>query len=208
MSQSHSYDSHSSASPDGSKDETWNDTTPDRGPQTGAGTLLLVTGTVVVALCLMERAGGLPVDMPRSWYTNQPLWFLAGIIAFCAGCLVLRRPRQCDTATIAVFSSVILYTRSDCPLCDAARQVLQEFGNQLPPVVQIDVDGDSELLERFGTCIPVVKIDGVVRFRGQVNRVLLNRLITNARDRNAGRPAWLPSTGSEADADSNQDRSA
>jgi len=42
---------------------------------------------------------------------------------------------------------------------------------------EIDVDQHPELKQQFDTCVPVVEIDGKVRFRGQVNEVLLLRLI-------------------------------
>jgi glutaredoxin len=69
---------------------------------------------------------------------------------------------------------VVLYTRSGCHLCEEAEQILAEHGI-LPTIV--DIDGDSALRERFNTCVPVVEIDGKVRFRGRVNRVLLRRLL-------------------------------
>jgi hypothetical protein len=41
----------------------------------------------------------------------------------------------------------------------------------------IDVDGDPPLREKYNECVPVVLIDGKPRFRGRVNRVLLERLL-------------------------------
>ena len=38
-------------------------------------------------------------------------------------------------------------------------------------------DDDPELVERFNTCVPVVEIDGVVRFRGRVDGRLLRRFL-------------------------------
>lgn len=69
---------------------------------------------------------------------------------------------------------VVLYTRRDCCLCDSAYHVLQQHG--LVPEL-IDVDGDPQLLEQFGDCVPVVEIDGQIRFRGRVDPVLLRRLL-------------------------------
>lgn len=43
--------------------------------------------------------------------------------------------------------------------------------------VEVDVDGDEELKEKFNTCVPVIEIDGKVRFRGIVDETLLRRLI-------------------------------
>ena len=40
-----------------------------------------------------------------------------------------------------------------------------------------DVDDDPALAARFGDQVPVVTVNGKVRFRGGVNAVLLNRLL-------------------------------
>ena len=69
---------------------------------------------------------------------------------------------------------VLLYTRAGCHLCDDAKAVLMRHG--LAPV-EIDVDADDALRARFNECVPVVVIDGVERFRGRVNELLLRRLL-------------------------------
>jgi hypothetical protein len=45
----------------------------------------------------------------------------------------------------------------------------------------VDIEADEELAGRFGQWIPVVEIDGQVRFRGQVDEVLLQRLLVGRR---------------------------
>jgi glutaredoxin len=69
---------------------------------------------------------------------------------------------------------VVLYTRQGCHLCDDAKQLLESYG--LVPI-SIDVDADPTLRERFDTCVPVIEIDGQIRFRGHVEPVLLKRLL-------------------------------
>ena len=71
--------------------------------------------------------------------------------------------------------NVKLYTRKSCHLCDAARDMLVEHG--VEPQL-IDIDENRSLCERFDTCVPVVEIDGKVRFRGRVEPVLLKRLLS------------------------------
>jgi glutaredoxin len=73
-------------------------------------------------------------------------------------------------------SQVVLYTRASCHLCEEAQRLLNEFG--LSPKL-VDIDADEELQKRFDTCVPVVEIDGRVRFRGRVEPVLLRRIIRN-----------------------------
>jgi len=68
----------------------------------------------------------------------------------------------------------VLYTRGGCHLCDDARELLEAHGLRLRLV---DIDGDQALRERFNDCVPVVEIDGKIRFRGRVDAVLLRRLL-------------------------------
>jgi glutaredoxin len=69
---------------------------------------------------------------------------------------------------------VVLYTRAGCHLCDDAERTLIEHGLRL---AKVDIDDDPTLRERFDSCVPVVEIDGKIRFRGKVNRMLLRRLL-------------------------------
>src|SRR5262249_38804224 len=73
---------------------------------------------------------------------------------------------------------VLVYTRRGCHLCDVAwelvRQRQERFGFRLTAV---DVDSDPRLVKQYGTCVPVVAVNGRVRFRGVVNPVLLDRLL-------------------------------
>lgn len=70
--------------------------------------------------------------------------------------------------------NVTLYTRKGCHLCVTAQQTLAQFGIE-PKLV--DIDEDESLREKFNECVPVVEIDGKVRFRGQVQPILLERLL-------------------------------
>ena len=143
------------------------------------GTVALSACAVLVCIAFVDETGGLPFSMPRSWYANRPLWYFTMAAVFAAGCALLR-----DSGSSAAlgerpdrFESVILYTRRNCHLCEDARSVLADYARDLPPIETIDVDSDPQLVEQFGKCVPVVEIDGKVRFRGQVNPVLLKRLI-------------------------------
>jgi len=71
-----------------------------------------------------------------------------------------------------------LYTREGCHLCDSAQEALlqeqRRFGFALEV---IDVDTDSDLARLHGDAVPVVAVNGKVRFHGEVNAVLLRRLL-------------------------------
>ena len=88
----------------------------------------------------------------------------------------------------ALTTPTILYTRHNCPLCDEAHRILMEFG--LRPQL-IDIDQDVQWQERYTNCVPVVWIDGKERFRGRVNRVLLQRLLLR-RSNQARQPSISP----------------
>ncbi len=74
--------------------------------------------------------------------------------------------------------SVILYTRQGCHLCDDAKAILCAHGLA---VAEVDIDADEHLRQQFDTCVPVVEIDGKIRFRGRVDAVLLRRLLAGSR---------------------------
>jgi glutaredoxin len=82
---------------------------------------------------------------------------------------------------------VVLYTRRGCHLCADAHQILEDarqrhgFGLEL-----VDIDTDPELVGRYGEQVPVVLVDGKLRFRGKVNRALLERLLRASQDVDTG----------------------
>jgi hypothetical protein len=73
---------------------------------------------------------------------------------------------------------VVLYTRQGCHLCAQAwvqlDQARRHYGFALD---KVDVDTDPELTSQYGCCVPVVTVNGQVRFRGRVNPILLRRLL-------------------------------
>jgi glutaredoxin len=72
---------------------------------------------------------------------------------------------------------VVLYTRAGCHLCDVALETLQHARQRHGfHLREVDIDSDPALVEAHGLWVPVVTVDGQVRFRGGVNPVLLERL--------------------------------
>jgi glutaredoxin len=73
--------------------------------------------------------------------------------------------------------AVLLYTRKGCHLCDTAWELL-EAARVRPgfSLESVDVDSDPELVAAHGIHVPVVVINGKVRFRGVINAALLQRL--------------------------------
>jgi len=75
-------------------------------------------------------------------------------------------------------SDAVLYTRSGCHLCELAAGTLARHGLRFDVV---DIDADPQLRARYDQYVPVVVIDGVERFRGRVNELLLRRILARRK---------------------------
>jgi glutaredoxin len=54
--------------------------------------------------------------------------------------------------------TIVLYTTAGCHLCDLADAILQELSNNYDMRINYnEIGDDDELVERYGTTIPVVK---------------------------------------------------
>lgn len=76
---------------------------------------------------------------------------------------------------------VTLYTRSECPLCDKAKEAMRASGLDVR-IEEIDIDKDPELRRRYRHDIPVVCIGGAEIFRHRTTPEEFARLV---RERNA-----------------------
>jgi glutaredoxin len=75
----------------------------------------------------------------------------------------------------------VLYTRKGCHLCEDVWHLLEQAQKQRDFRLDcVDIDHDADLLAAHGDWVPVVAVNGVVRFRGRVNVVLLQRLLDAA----------------------------
>jgi glutaredoxin len=84
----------------------------------------------------------------------------------------LRRSPRAEHLTFTV------YTRAQCCCCHKALDVLKDAQQRFGfTIEEVDVDGDPNLVARFDTEVPVVELNGKVRFRGVVNPALLDRLL-------------------------------
>jgi glutaredoxin len=73
-------------------------------------------------------------------------------------------------------TTVVLYSRPGCCLCDDAREVLDRVRSTRPFVFEErDIDGDEALLRAYLERIPVVTIDGVEAFELFVDESELER---------------------------------
>lgn len=82
-------------------------------------------------------------------------------------------------------ADVIIYTRAGCTCCDKAAKVVREYVSE---VTFVDIDQDPELRQKFDTTVPVVEINGKIRFRGKVEPMLLKRVLTAEVEKGTAAP--------------------
>jgi glutaredoxin len=94
-----------------------------------------------------------------------------------------RRSSRADHLTFTV------YSRAQCCCCHKAIDLLRGHQSGWGFAIEVvDIDGVPALVARYNTQVPVVAVNGKVRFRGVVNPALLERLLA-AECRNRPGPA-------------------
>lgn len=79
-------------------------------------------------------------------------------------------------------STVVLYSREGCCLCDDARAILERVRRARPfSFEERDIDTDDALMRAYLERIPVVTIDGVEAFELFVDESELDRLLAMVR---------------------------
>src|SRR6188472_4514945 len=85
---------------------------------------------------------------------------------------LFRPSRRADLLNFTV------YTRAQCCCCHTAIDLLRDAQKRYGFTInEIDIDTDPELVAKYNTEVPVVAVNGKVRFRGVVNPSLLERLL-------------------------------
>jgi glutaredoxin len=76
-----------------------------------------------------------------------------------------------------------LYSKTNCPLCDKAKQVLQELQKEFSfQINEIDIYQDDALLEKYQLMIPVVEIDGEEVDFGIVQKDVIRKRLLEAEN--------------------------
>lgn len=76
---------------------------------------------------------------------------------------------------------MILYERVGCHLCEEARELLDEMIG-MRRYARVDIDGDDDLVLRYGFRIPVIALDRVDRLEAPITRDEVRALATELRD--------------------------
>ncbi len=142
------------------------------------GTGMLAAASFTLLAIFADKTGMSFVAMPAIWKQIGSLQILVCVILFAFAVVLLRPVSAARHAQSApVVTAVCIYTKPECPLCDEAIEVLRQESDRLPPFDLVDISDDPELLRQFGESVPVIEIDGKIRFRGAVHPVLLQRLL-------------------------------
>lgn len=154
----------------------------ERDDRAWAGRCLLVAGVLGLLLMLAARSGGLPPRWTVTILQHAPLWGLGSVMLSLLGgrLLWLQQHPPVNWAPASPgqrFASIVVYSRRDCCLCEDAVELISRYRQWLPAPIEVDIDEDSELQDRFHECVPVIECDGRIRFRGRVSEPLLRRLI-------------------------------
>lgn len=79
--------------------------------------------------------------------------------------------------------TVTLYTKKDCPLCDAALQELEALQESIPHnLALVDIDKDKDLKKTFGDRVPVLQA-GPYTLEAPFDRKKIEMTLAAARDR-------------------------
>ena len=76
-------------------------------------------------------------------------------------------------------SRLTIVHRRECDLCDEMVAEVRALGGTLtlPPLEIVDVDGEPELLRRYGLNVPVLLLDGTLVCKHRLDAAELRRLL-------------------------------
>lgn len=149
------------------------------------GSVCLIAGVALAMVVVAVRLDGL-WNLPTSLVRRNPVLMLGfAVVLMLVGARLLWQTRQVMTTWAPTrpgrrFRTAVLYTKPGCHLCEQAAEILADYEPYLPTLESVDVTSDASLESRYSGCVPVVEIDGRRRFTGQINEVLLRRLIEGA----------------------------
>lgn len=79
--------------------------------------------------------------------------------------------------------TVTLYTRSECHLCDQAKEDLESLQTDYPHrLVEVDIDSDPAIQKKYGDQVPVIEV-GPYQLPAPFDKQKLMMTLGAARDR-------------------------
>jgi len=75
---------------------------------------------------------------------------------------------------------VTIYSKDECCLCDKAKAIVEKVARDYPLEIEMfDITGDREIFEKYKYLIPVIAINGEVKFISKVSELWLRRELAN-----------------------------
>ena len=72
----------------------------------------------------------------------------------------------------------VVYSKSECPLCDKAKNALRLLAKSYPLAIEeIDITRDPDLYRRYHDSIPVVVVDEKIQWIGRIDTPALRRYL-------------------------------
>jgi len=76
-------------------------------------------------------------------------------------------------------AQLLLYSRTECCLCEEMKKVILRVAKKMPLVLQeIDVDSSAQLVEEYGNEVPVLFINGRKAFKYRVTQKELEKKLS------------------------------
>ena len=81
-------------------------------------------------------------------------------------------------------AQLLLYSRTECCLCEEMKELILRVAKKLPLALQeIDVDSSAQLVEEYGNEVPVLFINGRKAFKYRVTQKELEKKLSEANSR-------------------------
>jgi glutaredoxin len=152
------------------------------------GTLALLAAGIMSVLIFADHWTDIVLPLPAIWYRSRSMHLLLCIGLYLLAWYLLRyssdnnQPTESAAVSGPLFRSLRMYSKNDCELCDRAAETLALYADAFPDLEVIYIDDNPELMQLHGQSVPVIEIDGQIRFRGIISDALLQRMI-DARQR-------------------------
>lgn len=79
-------------------------------------------------------------------------------------------------------TTVKLYTKKNCPLCDKAKAILLKLKMRWEfDYMEVDIYESDELLEKYGLMIPVVEVNGKEVQFGQIDEFTIEEVLAQSK---------------------------
>ena len=74
--------------------------------------------------------------------------------------------------------NITIYSKKNCHLCDIAKITLLKIRKEFPfSLIEVDIEKDKEIFEKYKYLIPVIEIDAEKTFTYKVNETELKKIL-------------------------------